>query len=216
MAFAHYLLAVPVEPSKHPKSSLPTSSPSLLSSSSQSLHSIPFAPFSSLRSKAHALSILPRFRRIGHKAKVKPQESEVNVAADAFTHFKHLLLPITDRNPYLTEGSRQAVATTAALAKKYGADITVVVIDQKEKDSLPEHETQLSSIRWHLSEGGFQEFKLLERLGEGNKPTAIIGEVADDLNLDLVVISMEAIHSKHVDANLLAEFIPCPVILLPL
>jgi hypothetical protein len=64
--------------------------------------------------------------------------------------------------------------------------------------------------------GGFQEYKLLERLGEGNKPTAIIGEVADDLNLDLVVISMEAIHSKHVDANLLAEFIPCPVVLLPL
>ena len=64
--------------------------------------------------------------------------------------------------------------------------------------------------------GGFQEFKLLERLGEGSKPTAIIGEVADDLNLDLVVISMEAIHSKHVDANLLAEFIPCPLLLLPL
>ena len=64
--------------------------------------------------------------------------------------------------------------------------------------------------------GGFQEFKLLERLGEGKKPTAIIGEVADDMNLDLVVMSMEAIHSKHVDANLLAEFIPCPVLLLPL
>lgn len=64
--------------------------------------------------------------------------------------------------------------------------------------------------------GGFQEFRLLEQLGAGKKPTAIIGEVADDLNLDLVVISMEAIHSKHVDANLLAEFIPCPVILLPL
>jgi hypothetical protein len=27
---------------------------------------------------------------------------------------------------------------------------------------------------------------------------------------------MEAIHSKHVDGNLLAEFIPCPVLLLPL
>lgn len=63
---------------------------------------------------------------------------------------------------------------------------------------------------------GFQEFKLLERLGEGKKPTAIIGEVADDMNLDLVVMSMEAVHSKHVDANLLAEFIPCPVLLLPL
>lgn len=64
--------------------------------------------------------------------------------------------------------------------------------------------------------GGFQEFKLLERLGEGNKPTAIIGEVADEMNMDLVIMSMEAIHSKHVDANLLAEFIPCPVLLLPL
>lgn len=64
--------------------------------------------------------------------------------------------------------------------------------------------------------GGFQEFKLLERLGEGNKPTAIIGEVADEMSMDLVIMSMEAIHSKHVDANLLAEFIPCPVLLLPL
>jgi len=28
-----------------------------------------------------------------------------------------------------------------------------VVIDEQQKESLPEHETQLSSIRWHLSEG---------------------------------------------------------------
>lgn len=27
------------------------------------------------------------------------------------------------------------------------------VIDEKHKETLPEHETQLSSIRWHLSEG---------------------------------------------------------------
>jgi len=212
MAFAHYLLAVPVEPSKHLKTSLTTSFSS--SSSSPSLFSVTFAS-SSLWSKARKPSIFSRFHRIGHKAKAKQKESEVSLAEDAF-NFKHLLLPITDGNPYLSEGTRQAVSTTAALAKKYGADITVVVIDEKQKESLPKHETQLSSIRWHLSEGGFQEFKLLERLGEGNKPTAIIGEVADDLNLDLVVISMEAIHSKHVDANLLAEFIPCPVILLPL
>ena len=64
--------------------------------------------------------------------------------------------------------------------------------------------------------GGLRDYNLLERLGEGSKPTAIIGDVADDLNLDLVVISMEAIHTKHIDANLLAEFIPCPVMLLPL
>ncbi|KAL3031698.1 hypothetical protein AAZX31_02G043100 [Glycine max] len=171
-------------------------------------------------------SLFSRLRRIAHKAKAKPQELAVTVASDAFTQFKHLLLPITDRNPYLSESTRQAIATTSALAKKYGADITVVVIDEQQKESLPEHETQLPSIRWHLSEDPSKyntiicflilTITLLERLGDGNKPAAIIGDVADDLNLDLVVISMEAIHTKHIDANLLAEFIPCPVMLLPL
>ncbi|TYH78686.1 hypothetical protein ES332_D03G006700v1 [Gossypium tomentosum] len=214
MAFTHYLFAVPMDTSIHPKISIP---PSFCSTESPS--SLPFPSFSSPfppLSKARNLSIFPRINRVGHKAKAEPRESEVNIEADAFSHFKHLLLPITDRNPYLSEGTRQAAATTAALAKKNGAEITVVVIDEKQKESLPEHETQLASVRWHLSESGFKEFKLLERLGEGSRPTAIIGEVADDLNLDLVVMIMEAIHSKHVDANLLAEFIPCPVLLLPL
>ncbi|KAL9464705.1 hypothetical protein AB3S75_002334 [Citrus x aurantiifolia] len=214
MAFAHYLTAVrpvPVVTSEQTKISI---LPLFTSSSSSSSSSV---STQSLFSKARKLSLFPRFRRIGHKAKVKSPESEINSVAEAFTNFKHLLLPITDQNPYLSEGTRQAAATTAALAKKYGADITVVVIDERQKESLPEHENRLSSIRWHLSEGGFQEFRLLERLGEGSsKPTAIIGDVADELNLDLVIISMEAIHSKHVDANLLAEFIPCPVLLLPL
>nr|XP_043606890.1 uncharacterized protein LOC122578905 [Erigeron canadensis] len=177
-----------------------------------------FSSFSSSSINPHSQkpSALPNLPTINRRAAVKAQASGLNAVAEAFTEFKHLLLPITDRNPYLSEGTRQAAATTAALAKKYGADITVVVIDEKLKESIPEHDTQLSSIRWHLSEGGFQEFKLLERLGEGSKPTAIIGEIADDMNLDLVIMSMEAIHSKHVDANLLAEFVPCPVILLPL
>ncbi|XP_034682361.1 uncharacterized protein LOC117912044 [Vitis riparia] len=212
MAFAHHLLTRP------PKISILPSSSSSSSSSSPSIFSLPLSSSSSpLCSKTSKLSIFPGLLKLGHRAKSKPQDSEVNLAAEAFSSFKHLLLPVTDRNPYLSEGTRQAAATTAALAKKYGADITVVVIDEKQKESIPEHDTQLSSIRWHLSEGGFQEFRVLERLGEGSsKPTAIIGEVADDLNLDLVVLSMEAIHSKHVDANLLAEFIPCPVLLLPL
>ncbi|PRQ47344.1 putative rossmann-like alpha/beta/alpha sandwich protein [Rosa chinensis] len=210
MALAHYSVAVPIEASKHPKTSILKPSES---------HSSLF--FSSV-SKPRSVSICSGIgRKVNHfhapSAQAEPQESPASLAAETFTQFKHVLLPITDRNPYLSEGTRQAIATSAALANKYGADLTVVVIDEKQKESIPEHETQLSTIRWHLSEGGFQEFKLLERLGEGvNKPTAIIGEVADDLNLDLVVISMEAIHSKHVDANLLAEFIPCPVILLPL
>ncbi|XP_030524017.1 uncharacterized protein LOC115736437 [Rhodamnia argentea] len=215
MALANHFLAAPAETSFFPRFSLPTPSPSCSDADSPSSARISPTRSSSMNRRI-SLCRSSRLRRDKEIVKAAPQESEVSTAAEAFNNFKHLLLPITDRNPYLSEGSRQAVATTAALAKKYGADITVVVIDEKQKETLPEHETQLSSIRWHLSEGGFQEYKLLERLGEGNKPTAIIGEVADDLNLDLVILSMEAIHSKHVDANLLAEFIPCPVILLPL
>jgi len=157
-----------------------------------------------------------RRRGSRHGVRAEVNESGSTLAVDALSQVKHVLLPVTDRNPYLSDGTRQAAATTASLAKKYGADITVVVIDDKPKESFPEHDTQMSSIRWHLSEGGFTEFGLMERLGEGRKPTAIIGEVADELELDLVVLSMEAIHSKHVDGNLLAEFIPCPVLLLPL
>ncbi|CAL1394360.1 unnamed protein product [Linum trigynum] len=209
MALARYLLAVPAYTSSNRRRvSILSSSPTAESSS--------FPAHFSSRSLASKPSKLPIFTRT-RPGKAKAQESGVDLgAADSFTRFKHLLLPVTDTNPYLSEGTRQAAATAGALAKKYEADITVVVIDERQKETFPEHETQMSSIRWHLSEVGFQEFKLLERFGEGKKPTAIIGEIADDLNLDLVVISMEAIHSKHVDANLLAEFIPCPVLLLPL
>ncbi|CAI9110982.1 OLC1v1011108C1 [Oldenlandia corymbosa var. corymbosa] len=213
MAIAHYLIAAaPFETSNAllRKSIITPQFPSI-SNSFLSYTRSSFEP--SIRTSK--LSFFSKLRQFGLKVKAVPEEAEAPVV-DSFGQFKHLLLPITDRNPYLSEGTRQAAATTASLAKKYGAEITVVVIDEKDKETYPEHERQLSSIRWHLSEGGFQEFKLLERLGEGKKPTAIIGEVADDLNLDLVVMSMEAVHSKHVDANLLAEFIPCPVLLLPL
>ncbi|KAL6846048.1 hypothetical protein ACP4OV_023496 [Aristida adscensionis] len=176
------------------------------------------APELAFASPAKKRVSLAAARRRGARRGVRAEANASGnaVAVDALSQVKHVLLPVTDRNPYLSEGTRQAAATTASLAKKYGANITVVVIDDKPKESVPDHDTQMSSIRWHLSEGGFTEFGLMERLGEGKKPTAIIGEVADELELDLVVLSMEAIHSKHVDGNLLAEFIPCPVLLLPL
>lgn len=130
--------------------------------------------------------------------------------------YKHILLPIIDRNPYLSEATRQAVAVTASVAKKFGANITVVVIDENEKDQIEEHDLRIRNLRWHLGQGGYQDFGLMERLGEGKRPAAVVGEVADDLSLDLVIMSMESIHSKHMDGNLLAEFVPCQVLLLPL
>ena len=37
------------------------------------------------------------------------QESKLSVVVDALTHFKHLLLPMTNQNPYLSEGTRQVL-----------------------------------------------------------------------------------------------------------
>ncbi|CAN6851514.1 unnamed protein product [Brassica oleracea var. botrytis] len=208
MASLHSLAAVSV---------IATKGTAVTSSCSSTLR-----PLSSLRFKPRELSIFPNHRK-GKGGAIKAQSKEASLPpptvgeGDALTSIKHLLLPVIDRNPYLSEGTRQAAATTTSLATKYGADITVVVIDEEKRESSSEHETQVSNIRWHLAEGsGFEEFKLLERLGEGKKATAVIGEVADELGTELVVMSMEAIHSKFIDANLLAEFIPCPVLLLPL
>ena len=41
------------------------------------------------------------------------------------------------------------------------------------------------------------------------------GDVADEIGADLIILSSAAIHGKHVDANLLAEFVPCPMVLMP-
>jgi len=151
------------------------------------------------------------------QAQAQPQSASDGVSVAGVTNFKHVLLPIImDRNPYLSEATRQAAASTTALATKFGADITVVVIDEEKSESQEDHDTRMKNIRWHLSEGGFEEFKLMERTGDGKRPAVVIGEIADDMNLDLVVLSMESIHAKHIDSNLLAEFVPCPVLLLPL
>ena len=39
------------------------------------------------------------------------------------------------------------------------------------------------------------------------------GDLADELKADMVIVSSEAVHRKYVDANQLAEFVSCPVLL---
>lgn len=41
------------------------------------------------------------------------------------------------------------------------------------------------------------------------------GDVADELTADMVVVSSEAVHAKHVDANQLAEFVSVPLLVCP-
>ncbi|KAH9325889.1 hypothetical protein KI387_006067, partial [Taxus chinensis] len=80
------------------------------------------------------------------------QASEDGTTAVDMLQFNHVLLPIIDRNPYLTDGTKQAAATTTALAKKSGAKVTVIVIDENIKDAIADHDARLSTIHWHLAQ----------------------------------------------------------------
>lgn len=42
-----------------------------------------------------------------------------------------------------------------------------------------------------------------------------VGDVADDIKADLVLLSTDCVHEESVNANLLAEFCPCATLLIP-
>ncbi len=69
-------------------------------------------------------------------------------------------------------------------------------------------------MRRHFNDAGFTNFSILEK--DIKTPASVlIGDVADEIQADLVLLSTEAVHAKHVDANQLAEFVSCPLLLLP-
>ena len=49
----------------------------------------------------------------------------------------------------------------------------------------------------------------------GHCAAAAAGDAADGVGADLLLVSSDAVHAKAIDANLLAEFCDCPVLLLP-
>lgn len=52
-------------------------------------------------------------------------------------------------------------------------------------------------------------------LESGGSSEVAIGEAVDSHNADMVVIPWEQLHHHSIDANLLSEFVACPVLLLP-
>lgn len=68
-----------------------------------------------------------------------------------------------------------------------------------------------------MEQKGIKDIKFLEETIEhsSGQGSVAVGEVADTIQADLVVLSSATVHEHHVDANLLAEFVPAPVLLLP-
>jgi hypothetical protein len=143
------------------------------------------------------------------------------VAQDPLT-YKHLLVALIDSNPYLDANSQSAVAAAADLARAHASEkISFVLVDEPGRSSGEsagaDASVRLRTVAWHLRERGCETpFDLLERpVGEKGAASALVGDVADEVGADLLLLSSAGVHAGHVDANLLAEFVSCPVLLLP-
>jgi len=117
---------------------------------------------------------------------------------DVSLSYQHLLLCLIDDNAYLSTSSRQAAATAAALAAQHGSKVTVLVIDAP--GAVPPEEQQkvrLDSVSWHLTDRGCADFTLLEKAFDV-QASVLIGDTADEVGADLVLVPSAAVHAKHV------------------
>jgi len=133
-------------------------------------------------------------------------------ATDTNPMFKHILLCLVDSNPYLSEGSRQAALVAASLGKQFGSRLTVLAVDKP--DTQIDQEQRASALKFHLEEHGMQDFAMYER-NDDKPPSVSCGDVADEVDAELVVVSADAVHEHSLNANLLAEFVDCPVLMVP-
>jgi hypothetical protein len=136
--------------------------------------------------------------------------------------YDHLLVALVDSNPYLSSNSQSAVAASADLARAHNSTkITFLLIDEPGKSSNDsagaDPSLRIKNVNWHLRERGCETpMDFLERsIAEKGAASALVGDVADEVGADLLVMSSSGVHDRHVDANLLAEFVSCPVLLLP-
>jgi len=141
-------------------------------------------------------------------------ESAASTPSSTSSSWDHVLVAIVDNNPLLSTASRTAVDTAASLANH--GHLTVMFLDDNDvqKEASP---TRIELMQRQLEDRNLGELSFIEEKIEpssGNGSVAV-GEAADTLGADLVVLSTAAVHERHVDANLLAEFVPAPVLLLP-
>jgi len=122
---------------------------------------------------------------------------------------QHVLLCVIDKNEFLSDSSKEALAAACKVAKDHSSKMSVYVSD------VGGGARSVETVRWHLRDQGVEEYQLHEDETRPNCVAAALSDVADECNADLVVISSAAVHAKHVDANLLAEFCPCPLVMVP-
>lgn len=125
-----------------------------------------------------------------------------------------MMLFLLDANAqHLTSDSKSALTVAAGLAMSSGK-LTVVFLDDSAAGER--NEAERGEMKSALEALGLSEVSILEERIEGKgKGSVAVGDAADTFSADLVVLSSSAVHEGHVDANLLVEFVPAPLLLLP-
>jgi nucleotide-binding universal stress UspA family protein len=125
--------------------------------------------------------------------------------------FETVLLAI-DHSPETTE----TVAVGLELAQQHGSRVVLLsVVEEEGTMHDPAAVTQvLEQARSRFEEAGIH-CDLFERQG---KPAFVIGDVADEINADVIVIGTHGItleEDQHSTAARVIQLAPCPVLVVP-
>ena len=174
---------------------------------------------------ARTEGLRPRFRPPDPPARPTPTPPTLTrpPCTPTFTqsplNFDHLLIPIIEATPGgLGDGSKGALAAAGAL--RPGA-VTVLIIDAGADPPAPESAAaRMEAINAFLTQSGVDAagVTFLERAladEPGGNAAAAVGDAAAAAGATLCMLSSDAVHSRGADANLLAEFVDCPLLLLP-
>ncbi|MFN7871516.1 MAG: universal stress protein [Cyanobacteriota bacterium] len=125
--------------------------------------------------------------------------------------FETVLLAI-DHSPETTE----TVAVGLQLAQQHGSRVVLLsVVEEEGTMHDPVAVTQLlAQARSRVEEAGLP-CDVFERQG---KPAFVIGDVADEINADVIVIGTHGItleEDQHSTAARVIQLAPCPVLVVP-
>jgi len=126
-----------------------------------------------------------------------------------------LLLCLFDANPSLSEGARESLVAAAALAKKNeagGGATGVVLLCAQDADASLDERNQAAVDA--LAGMGVRSVQVVKQ-DLVPKAEVVIGDVVDQEGAGMVILPWETLHYHSIDANLLSEFVSCPVLLLP-
>ncbi|WP_320675519.1 universal stress protein [Prochlorococcus sp. MIT 1300] len=126
--------------------------------------------------------------------------------------FETILFPI--------DQSRQAIETACKaleLARKDGSHLTILSVvepDSAEVNTSESVSALLASVREKFEQGGVS-CDAIERKG---KPAFVICDVADELNVDLIIMGTRGINIEgktESTASKVIQLAPCPVLVVP-